>query len=140
MKRLRVQEPDTLTRVTEYVPEIVSFVERIIQNGYAYESEGSVYFNTQTFDKAPIHDYAKLEPWSKGNWEKLEGGEGKVLAIRPRATLIHYKHNSYAKLCRIFHQQSWTAIRIRFCSLESLQTWGTFLAFALGSGTTRMAH
>ncbi|KAK7473215.1 cysteinyl-tRNA synthetase [Stygiomarasmius scandens] len=76
MKRLRVQEPDTLTRVTEYVPEIVSFVERIIQNGYAYESEGSVYFDTQTFDKAPIHDYAKLEPWSKGNWEKLEGGEG----------------------------------------------------------------
>ncbi|THU96744.1 cysteinyl-tRNA synthetase [Dendrothele bispora CBS 962.96] len=78
MNRLRVREPDTLTRVTEYVPEIVSFVERIIKNGYAYESEGSVYFDTQTFDRAPIHDYAKLEPWSKGNWDKLEGGEGSL--------------------------------------------------------------
>jgi len=76
MARLRVRDPDIVTRVTEYVPEIVSFVEGIISNGYAYEAEGSVYFNTTTFDKAEGHYYAKLEPWSKGNRELLEGGEG----------------------------------------------------------------
>ena len=76
MRRLRVRDPDTLTRVTEYVPEIVAFVERIISNGYAYEAEGSVYFDTHAFDSADGHDYAKLEPWSKGNRELLEGGEG----------------------------------------------------------------
>ncbi|KAF8893454.1 tRNA synthetases class I (C) catalytic domain-containing protein [Infundibulicybe gibba] len=76
MARLRVRDPDTVTRVTEYVPEIVAFVERIIQNGYAYEAGGSVYFDTQAFDGADDHDYAKLEPWSKGNRELLEGGEG----------------------------------------------------------------
>jgi cysteinyl-tRNA synthetase len=76
MTRLNVLEPDTLTRVTEYVPEIVSFVERIVQNGYGYEAEGSIYFDTQAFDKADNHDYAKLEPWSKGNRELLEDGEG----------------------------------------------------------------
>ena len=78
MSRLRVREPDTLTRVTEYVPEIVAFVERIIQNGYGYEADGSVYFNTQAFDKADGHDYAKLEPWSKDNRELVEEGEGIV--------------------------------------------------------------
>jgi len=77
MTRLHVREPDTLTRVTEYVPEIVSFVEGIVKNGYAYESEGSVYFDTASFDKADHHTYAKLEPWSKGNRELLEDGEGK---------------------------------------------------------------
>ncbi|KAI0049963.1 hypothetical protein FA95DRAFT_1488235 [Auriscalpium vulgare] len=76
MARLRVREPDTLTRVTEYVPEIVDFVARIVQNGYAYEHEGSIYFDTRAFDKADLHDYAKLEPWSKGNRELLEEGEG----------------------------------------------------------------
>jgi len=76
MARLRVREPDTLTRVTEYVPEIVTFVERIISNGFAYEAEGSVYFNTLTFDKSDGHHYAKLEPWSKNNRELLEEGEG----------------------------------------------------------------
>ncbi|KAK7049885.1 cysteinyl-tRNA synthetase [Paramarasmius palmivorus] len=74
MARLRVREPDTLTRVTEYVPEIVAFVDKIVQNGYAYQAEGSIYFDTQAFDNAPIHDYAKLEPWSKGNREHQEGG------------------------------------------------------------------
>jgi cysteinyl-tRNA synthetase len=55
MARLRVRDPDIITRVTEYVPEIVSFVEVIISNGYAYEAEGSVYFNTAVFDKAEGH-------------------------------------------------------------------------------------
>ncbi|KAJ3563550.1 hypothetical protein NP233_g8870 [Leucocoprinus birnbaumii] len=78
MSRLRVREPDTITRVTEYIPEIVEFVEGIIKNGYAYESEGSVYFDTLTFDKSDDHDYAKIEPWSKGNRELLEDGEGSL--------------------------------------------------------------
>jgi cysteinyl-tRNA synthetase len=76
MDRLRVLRPDAATRVTEYVPEIVAFIEGIIKNGYAYEAEGSVYFDTLTFDRAEIHYYAKLEPWSKGNRELLEEGEG----------------------------------------------------------------
>ncbi|KAF8070794.1 tRNA synthetases class I (C) catalytic domain-containing protein [Lyophyllum atratum] len=76
MARLRVRDPDTLTRVTEYVPEIVEFVERIIHNGFGYEAEGSVYFDTKAFDNAEGHDYAKIEPWSKGNRQLLEDGEG----------------------------------------------------------------
>ncbi|KAH7889094.1 tRNA synthetases class I (C) catalytic domain-containing protein [Phlebopus sp. FC_14] len=76
MDRLRVCKPDTLTRVTEYVPEIVDFVQRIIRNGYGYEHEGSVYFDTTAFDSSENHDYAKLEPWSKGNRELLAEGEG----------------------------------------------------------------
>ncbi|KAH0828153.1 cysteine-tRNA ligase [Lanmaoa asiatica] len=80
MDRLRVRRPDTLTRVTEYVPEIVEFVKRIVENGYAYEYEGSVYFDTVAFDSSENHTYAKLEPWSKGNRELLAEGEG-VLSI-----------------------------------------------------------
>jgi cysteinyl-tRNA synthetase len=76
MTRLRVRHPDTVTRVTEYVPEIISFVEGIVKNGFAYESEGSIYFDTEAFDNSDGHDYAKLEPWSKGNRELLEDAEG----------------------------------------------------------------
>lgn len=76
MERLRVRYPDTVTRVTEYVPEVVEFVQGIIKNGYGYEFESSVYFDTGAFDSSDRHDYAKLEPWSKGNRELLEEGEG----------------------------------------------------------------
>lgn len=76
MSRLRVRRPDTLTRVTEYVPEIVAFVERIIANSFAYESDGNVYFDTGAFENSDGHEYPKLQPGSKGNRELLEEGEG----------------------------------------------------------------
>ncbi|KAI8618532.1 tRNA synthetases class I (C) catalytic domain-containing protein [Chytriomyces sp. MP71] len=76
MDALNVRRPDVLTRVSEYVPEIVTFVEQIIKNGFAYESEGSVYFDTHRFDKDPAHFYAKLEPWSASNMKLLQEGEG----------------------------------------------------------------
>ena len=34
-KYAKKSNPDVLTRVSEYVPEVVEFVEKIIDNGYA---------------------------------------------------------------------------------------------------------
>jgi len=60
MHDLNILDPNTLTRVSEYVPQIVEFVEKIIENGYAYESNGSVYFSVSNFKKD--HAYRKLVP------------------------------------------------------------------------------
>jgi cysteinyl-tRNA synthetase len=49
MAALGCRAPDVLTRVAEYIPEIVEYVQRIIDNGMAYEAGGSVYFSTQQF-------------------------------------------------------------------------------------------
>lgn len=76
MERLNVLPPDVVTRVSEYVPEIVEFVKKIINNGYAYESNGSVYFDVAKFDAQPNHYYAKLVPEAYGNQTALQEGEG----------------------------------------------------------------
>jgi cysteinyl-tRNA synthetase len=45
MEAIGVSLPDVLVRVSEYVPEIVAFIKKIVDRGYAYESNGSVYFD-----------------------------------------------------------------------------------------------
>ncbi len=44
MKRLNVLPFDIAPRATETIKEIIEFIQLIIKNGYAYESNGSVYF------------------------------------------------------------------------------------------------
>eukprot|EP01135_Chromosphaera_perkinsii_P001142 Nk52_evm92s158 gene=Nk52_evmTU92s158 len=78
MKNLNIRPADCLTRVSEYVPEIVAFVEKIVANGFGYESNGSVYFDTLGFANHKDHDYAKLVPEAFGNAEALAEGEGEL--------------------------------------------------------------
>lgn len=75
---LNIKPPTVLTRVSEYVPEIIAYVEQIITNGYAYMDQGSVYFDSAKFHHTPGHCYAKLEPWSASNLELAAEGEGEL--------------------------------------------------------------
>ncbi|SMN19749.1 similar to Saccharomyces cerevisiae YNL247W Cysteinyl-tRNA synthetase [Maudiozyma saulgeensis] len=79
MAQLNVLPPSVTTRVSEYVPEIVEFVQRIIDNGYGYATDdGSVYFDTVSFDSSDKHSYAKCQPWNKGQLDLIEDGEGSL--------------------------------------------------------------
>lgn len=78
MKALGIKMPDVLTRVSEYMEEIVQMVEDIESNGYAYESNGSYYFDTVAFDVDPNHFYAKLRPNQIGKREFQEESEGNI--------------------------------------------------------------
>ncbi|MFT9494262.1 cysteine--tRNA ligase [Anaerosolibacter sp.] len=63
---LGVKKADIHPKVTENVPEIITFIQRLIDKGFAYEVHGDVYFDTTRFD-----DYGKL---SKQSLEDLELG------------------------------------------------------------------
>lgn len=76
MYKLKVLRPNVLTRVSEYIPEIIEYIEKIISNGLAYEANGSVYFDVGAFDKKEKHFYAKLVPEAYGDTNSLQEGEG----------------------------------------------------------------
>jgi len=80
MDALNVLPADCLTRVSDYVPEIVDYIQKIIARNYAYESNGSVYFNVKEFDGSPCHHYAKLVPEAFGDAKALAEGEGDLSA------------------------------------------------------------
>ena len=76
MRSLNVMYPNYITRVSEYIPEIIKFIEVIMQKGYAYENNGSVYFDIEQYKKGN-HMYAKLVPQDKNqNLEELQEAEG----------------------------------------------------------------
>jgi len=67
MSDLNVETPDAIVRVSEYVDEVIAFIEKIIKNGFAYESEGNVYFSVNKFHNTNNHCYAKMEPQNIDN-------------------------------------------------------------------------
>ncbi|WP_058364987.1 cysteine--tRNA ligase [Haloparvum sedimenti] len=64
MRGLNLLRAEVYPRVSEHVPEIVELVERLVEAGYAYESNGSVYFDVTEFP-----EYGKL---SNQDVEELE--------------------------------------------------------------------
>ena len=80
MDALGVRRPDLLTRVSDYLPQIVAYIQTIVDKGacmhspgeplpdmfsplsqgFAYESCGSVYFDVARFSAHPQRRYGKL--------------------------------------------------------------------------------
>ena len=63
---LNVEKADVHPKVSEHIPEIITFVQTLIDKGYAYERNGDVYFSTRKFE-----GYGKL---SRKDIDELESG------------------------------------------------------------------
>jgi cysteinyl-tRNA synthetase len=50
MRSLNLLRAEVYPRVSEHIPEIIDLIETLIERGYAYESNGSVYFDTTAFE------------------------------------------------------------------------------------------
>ena len=63
---LNIERATVNPRATEFIGEIIKFVKRLVDKGYAYEVDGDVYFSTKKFE-----GYGKL---SGQNIEDLQSG------------------------------------------------------------------
>jgi len=66
MERLNVRPADTYTYVTRYIPQIIAFVQALIDSGHAYVLDGDVYFSVPSYP-----DYGRL---SGRNDEAMQAG------------------------------------------------------------------
>ena len=58
MEQLNVQTPSIEPHASGHIIEQIDFVKRIFDAGYAYESNGSVYFDVEKYNK--VYHYGKL--------------------------------------------------------------------------------
>jgi len=58
MEALNVLPPSIEPHASGHIPEQIGYVQKILDSGYAYESDGSVYFDVQKYDKD--HHYGVL--------------------------------------------------------------------------------
>lgn len=59
---LSVQKPTVLTKVSDFIPQIISFIEALLHRELAYTTnDGSVYFNINAYEKK--YKYGKLKPF-----------------------------------------------------------------------------
>lgn len=67
-------------RATEYINQMAELVKLITENGFAYQSEGSVYFDITSWEKAD--SYGKLKKLDKST---MESGDSNDLATEKKA-------------------------------------------------------
>ena len=68
---LGIERPEIAPRATEHIAEMIAIIEKLLENGHAYESEGSIYYRISAFE-----DYGKLSKINfKGN---ISGASGRV--------------------------------------------------------------
>lgn len=58
LEKLNVKEPSIEPRASGHIVEQIEMIKKIIQNGFAYEVNGSVYFDVNKYNKTG--DYGKL--------------------------------------------------------------------------------
>ncbi|MCP6717966.1 MAG: cysteine--tRNA ligase [Patescibacteria group bacterium] len=46
LKNLNISEPDIWCKVTDYIKEQIDMIKKLVKNGYAYETNSAVYFDT----------------------------------------------------------------------------------------------
>ncbi len=75
MNSLGVSAVDTYAPATNYIPEIISQVERLIKKGFAYSADGSVYFDVRKFPEYGKLSHQKIEELKEGVRVDVEVGK-----------------------------------------------------------------
>ena len=70
--QLGVLPPSVEPRATGHVTQMVTYMQRLMDNGFAYESDGSVYFDVAAWVAAEGSDYGSL---SGNRVDEMEQGE-----------------------------------------------------------------
>jgi cysteinyl-tRNA synthetase len=72
---LGVLEPDLEPKATEHIPDIIDMIQKLVDRGLAYPSEGDVYFSVRAYE--PYGKLSRRNPDELRSGYRIEIGESK---------------------------------------------------------------
>lgn len=66
MEKLNIDRPEIIARATEHIDVMESYVKKIIENGYTYQTDDTIYFDTSKLDKYGILSNRKVDDQKAG--------------------------------------------------------------------------
>ncbi len=66
LSALNIETPEIVCKATDNIKEMLEYVEKLIENGYAYETSTAVYFDIKKLDKYPILSNLNIEEQKAG--------------------------------------------------------------------------
>lgn len=72
MKKLNIDMPEIICKATEHIQIMEDYVKQIIKNGYAYETENTIYFDTSKLDKYGILSNKNIDEQKAGARVELD--------------------------------------------------------------------
>lgn len=66
LAKLNVETPEVVCKATEHIKEMIKYVQKLLENGYAYETSTAIYFDVSKLDEYGILSGIKLEDQKAG--------------------------------------------------------------------------
>ncbi len=66
LELLNIETPEIICKATDHIKEMLEYVEKLVENGYAYETSTAIYFDISKLDKYPILSNLNLEEQKAG--------------------------------------------------------------------------
>lgn len=76
--KLNIDRPEIIARATEHINIMEEYVKKIIENGYAYETKDTVYFDTSKLDKYGVLSNRKVEDQKAGARVEFDNGKRNI--------------------------------------------------------------
>ena len=64
--KLNIDKPEIIARATEHIKDMEKYVQKIIENGYTYETEDTIYFDTSKLEKYGVLSNIKIDEQKAG--------------------------------------------------------------------------
>ena len=61
INKLNIDKPEYIIKATDYIKDMIEFVQELLNKGYAYETSKGIYFDISKLDRYPVLSNRKLD-------------------------------------------------------------------------------